>query len=112
MKIILTAVLLKFFNPVRSIMYYLRLIGTIKEHNRLEFEQTYRLFCPDIPEGCTECSILKDVLHDNKYHIVSYWPMIERLDSFVQSNTYNTLVSSFKILGELNETSSAKLIRV
>jgi hypothetical protein len=90
-------------------MYYLRLTGTVREHNRLEFEQTYRIFCSEIPLGCSGFFISKDVLHESVYHFVSYWPFIESLESFIHSATYNTLVGSFKTLGELRESSSAKL---
>ena len=90
-------------------MYYLRLTGTIRERNRLEFEQTYRIFCSEIPASCTEYSISKDVLHESVYYFISYWPFIESLESFVESTTYNTLVGSFKTLGELRENSSARL---
>lgn len=93
-------------------MYCLRLTGTIKAHNRMEFEQTYRVFCPEIPESCLGYFISRDVLHESVYHFISFWPFMETLEVFAQSNIYNALVGAFKTLGELRENSSAELIGV
>jgi hypothetical protein len=75
----------------------------------MEFEQTYRMFCSEIPDSCSGYFFSKDVLHESVYHFLCYWPLIESLESFVDSTTYNTLVGSFKTLGELHENSSARL---
>jgi hypothetical protein len=93
-----------------NFMYYLKLTGVISKHNQPEFEQTFRIFSNDIPAICSGYLISKDILRENMYHFISYWPNLEELESFVKSRSYNLLAGSFKTLGELNENSSRKLV--
>ena len=91
-------------------MYYVRLTGTISRQNRWEFEQTFRIFSSEIPTSCSGYFIAKDVLNENIYHFISYWPNLESFESFVNSTPYNMLTGSFRTLGELSENSRRKLV--
>ena len=84
-------------------MYYLKLSGFIPEHNQKEFEQTYRLASTQIPEACLGFQIMRDVIHEGKYHFITYWAIVKSLDSFSQSELFFMMSGAFTTLGQLYE---------
>jgi hypothetical protein len=91
-------------------MYYLKLSGYIPESKQMEFEQTYRLACTQIPRTCDSYNISKDALDEGVYHFISYWHKQAELRSFSKSASFLILMGAFETLGELYENSSGEIM--
>jgi hypothetical protein len=92
-------------------MYYLKLSGYIPESKQMEFEQTYRFACTQIPRTCDSYNISKDALDEGVYHFISYWHQMSQLRSYSQSASFLMLTGAFKTLGELYENSSGEIMQ-
>jgi hypothetical protein len=92
-------------------MYYLKLSGFIPQDKQQEFEQTYMFIRVQIPKTCISFSITKDVIEEDIYSFISYWPLLSNLQRFEQSPPFAVLTGAFRTLGELYENTSGEMVQ-
>ena len=90
-------------------MYFLKISGYIPEKKHLEFKQSLDEIHEQIKEDCHEFTITRDLNEKDIYYLHIHWNTKDAYQTFLNSQDYRVLYSSFHVLGKILDISSGNL---
>ena len=88
----------------RHSFHFLKISGDISHHKEKEFVQTIRFVFNQLPDECTDRSLLQDTFQEGHYTFYSEWRTEQALLKFQQSDVYDLIKGAFETLGYYEDT--------
>jgi len=88
----------------RHSFHFLKISGDISSHKEKEFEQTIRFVFNQLPDECTDRSLLQDAFQVGHYTFYSVWQNEQALLKFQKSAVFDLIKGAFETLGFYEDT--------